>query len=36
LGDRPFAPKSNYKAYLDIKKLEKSEEAAATAAETVA
>ncbi len=25
LGERPFAPKSNYKAFLDLKRLEKSE-----------
>lgn len=25
LGERPFAPKSNYKAYLDIKRIQDTE-----------
>lgn len=25
LGERPFAPKSNYKAYLELRKVEKTE-----------
>jgi len=25
LGERPFAPKSNFKAYLELKRVEKSE-----------
>lgn len=26
LGQRPFAPRSNYKAYLELKKIEETEE----------
>ena len=28
MGERPFPPKSNYKAFLDLKRLEKEEEKA--------